>query len=119
LPHRKRPRHSVSAAAPVAWRKRGRVSLEVMAHIVANPGGEYTRREKPTRGWCMKARTLANIARSGEWAVQLSLLRVAPPFYRSCFVASAFTHGVLQRLGEGPGAVRTARGRAGGEADRA
>jgi len=50
----------------------------------------------------MKARTLANIARSGEWAVQLSLLRVAPPFYRSCFVASAFTHGVLQRLAKGP-----------------
>ena len=50
----------------------------------------------------MKARTLANLACSGEWAVQLSLLRVAPPFYRGCFVASAFTHGVLQRLAKGP-----------------
>jgi hypothetical protein len=72
----------------------------------------------------MKASTLLKLAREGKLRLLLAATRLAAPFYRVVWLASAARHGVLARLAAGPVpfdrlAAELAPGAGGGDALRA
>ena len=71
----------------------------------------------------MKLRTAAELLRSGQAGVLLSLSRLTPSYYRVCFLGTAAATGLLRRLAPGPasldqlaGELATPAGREGLEA---
>jgi SAM-dependent methyltransferase len=71
----------------------------------------------------MKLRTAAELLRSGQAGVLLSLSRLTPSYYRVCFLGTAAATGLLRRLASGPasldqlaGELATPAGREGLEA---
>ena len=50
----------------------------------------------------MKLRTAVRLLLSGEYLLALRILRTSNAFYRACFVSTALSEGLLQKLKDGP-----------------
>ncbi|MEB2343899.1 MAG: class I SAM-dependent methyltransferase [Deltaproteobacteria bacterium] len=60
----------------------------------------------------MRVRTALELVRGGQLGPLFAVLRLATPYYRVVWLASAFRAGVLQRLARGPASLETLAGEA-------